>query len=182
MTNNPSDNFTRLKLWQLDELEHEGAEQIFQSFIDKNGFVPNWARVMANDPEILVAFVGLMKATMGSGKIKPLLKWKIANEVSDLNKCTYCVGVTESMLKALGAKEDDMDKIIDKENLTDKEKAAVEYAAVVTKEAFKVPENTFHKLEDNFDQEQILEITAVVGLFNYINRFNDALRVLPEKI
>ena len=38
------------------------------------------------------------------------------------------------------------------------------------------------KLEDNYDQTQILEITAVVGLFNYINRFNDALRVLPEKI
>ncbi len=29
----------------------------------------------------------------------------------------------------------------------------------------------------NFDDGQIVELAAVIGLFNYFNRFNDALRV-----
>lgn len=178
---NLSQNFTRLKLWDIEELKDERAKQIFQSFIDKQGFVPNWARVMANDPEILVAFVQLMKVTMAPGSVGAKLKWIIANEVSDLNKCTYCVGVTEAMLESLGAEKDLLEKIETHDGLSEAELAALEYAKLVTTEAYKVPDNTFDKLEDHFSDEQILEITAVIGLFNYINRFNDALRVLPEK-
>jgi len=182
MTENPSEGFTRLKLWNIDELTHEGAKQVFQSFIDSKGFVPNWARVMANDPAVLVAFAGLMKATMGPGKVDMRVKWIVADAVSDLNKCTYCVGVTGAMLKSLGADEDMLEKIREHQGLTEAEQAALEYAKVVTEKAYQVPDNTFDKLEEYFNQEQILEITSAIGLFNYINRFNDALRVLPEKI
>ena len=180
---NPSEGFTRLKLWNKDELTHGGAKVIFQSYLDSKGFVPNWVRIMANDPDILVAFTALMKTTMGPNKVDAKLKWMIANEVSDLNKCTYCVGVTEGMLKSLGADEKLIEEQIKNQtNLTPAEEAALSYAKTVTKEAYKVPDNTFNTLEQHFSQEQILEITTVVSLFNYINRFNDALRVLPEKI
>ena len=30
---------------------------------------------------------------------------------------------------------------------------------------------------EHFDDGQIIEIAAVIGLFNYFNRFNDALKV-----
>jgi len=182
MSDNPAEGFTRLKLWNIEELSDEGAKKVFQSFIDSKGFVPNWARVMAGRPEVLTAFAGLMKATMGPGAVDVKLKWLVANEVSDLNKCTYCVGVTESMLKSLGADEDMLEKIKNHEDLTEAEQVALEYAKTVTEEAYKVPDNTFDKLEQHFSGEQILEITSAIGLFNYINRFNDALRVLPEKI
>ena len=36
-------------------------------------------------------------------------------------------------------------------------------------------------LRSRFDEGQLVEIAAVAGLFNYFNRFNDALRVEPTK-
>lgn len=35
-------------------------------------------------------------------------------------------------------------------------------------------------MKEHFTDCEIVEITSVIGLFNYINRFNDALGVLPE--
>ena len=61
------------------------------------------------------------------------------------------------------------------------EKIAVQYAEAVTTDAPKVPDELFAELKKQYNDEQIVEITAVIGLFNYINRFNDALRVLPEQ-
>jgi uncharacterized peroxidase-related enzyme len=135
---------------------------------------------MANDPEILVAFAQLMKNTMSPGSVDVKLKWMIANEVSDLNKCIYCVGVTEMMLKSFGADEQLLKKIKNHNDLTPAESAAFEYAKLLTEGAYRIRDNAFDRLEDHFNQEQIMEITAVACLFNYINRFNDALRVLPE--
>lgn len=36
-------------------------------------------------------------------------------------------------------------------------------------------------LRRHFDEGEIVEICAVVGLFNYFNRFNDALGMEPTK-
>ena len=38
----------------------------------------------------------------------------------------------------------------------------------------------FEKLKERFNEAQIVEIISVMGLFNYINRFNNTLGVLPE--
>jgi alkylhydroperoxidase family enzyme len=35
-------------------------------------------------------------------------------------------------------------------------------------------------MKAEFSDEEMVELTSVVGLFNFINRFNDALGVLPE--
>jgi alkylhydroperoxidase family enzyme len=36
-------------------------------------------------------------------------------------------------------------------------------------------------LREQFDEGEIVEIAAVAGLFNYFNRFNNALRVEPTR-
>ena len=38
----------------------------------------------------------------------------------------------------------------------------------------------FGKMKETFTDDQIVEITSVIGLFNFINRFNDSLGVLPD--
>ncbi len=60
---------------------------------------------------------------------------------------------------------------------TPAEQAALAFAERMTTDAHGVSEDTFIDLSEHFDDGQIIEIAAVIGLFNYFNRFNDALQV-----
>jgi alkylhydroperoxidase family enzyme len=61
----------------------------------------------------------------------------------------------------------------------DAERRALEFAAAMSRDAHSIGEGDFEALRAHFDEGQIVEIAAVAGLFNYFNRFNDALRVPP---
>lgn len=154
------------------------AKELFENLTKSMGQVPKWVRVMANTPDILVGFFTMFKATMDDAPADKMLKWKVAYKVSDLNKCEFCVGVASMQLKQLGLKDEEI-KNIDKAD-NEKEQLALKYAQNVTQEAYKVDPDLFKQMKAVFSDEEIVEITAVIGLFNYINRFNDALRILPE--
>lgn len=54
--------------------------------------------------------------------------------------------------------------------------AALRFADAMTREA-DVSEDLFRELHNHFSEPQVVEIASVIGLFNYFNRFNNALRV-----
>lgn len=60
---------------------------------------------------------------------------------------------------------------------TPAERAALSFAERMTTDARGVDEEVWAELRAHFDEGQIVELAAVIGLFNYFNRFNDALRV-----
>ena len=172
--------FTKVKV--IGDEEATGpAVEVFGNFQEKLGKVPNWARVMANRPEILAGFAKLLSGIMGPGLVEEDNKWKVAYKVSEINKCTYCVGVAKGMLTKLGAEEEDIKNVSENvENMNDDEKIAIKYAEAVTKDAVNIPDDIFEELKKHYDDAQIVELTSAIGLFNYINRFNDALGVMPE--
>lgn len=51
----------------------------------------------------------------------------------------------------------------------------------MTRDASRVPDAVFEQLARRFDEGEIVEIAAVVGLFNYFNRFNEALKMEPTQ-
>lgn len=59
--------------------------------------------------------------------------------------------------------------------------AALEYADVVHRSGHDVSDQLFHRLRAAWDEGQIVEITLVIGMTEYFNRFNDSLRVEPTK-
>lgn len=60
---------------------------------------------------------------------------------------------------------------------TPAELAALTFAERMTTDAHGVDEEVWATLREYFDEGQIVELAAVIGLFNYFNRFNDALHV-----
>lgn len=62
---------------------------------------------------------------------------------------------------------------------TERELVALHYAEVVTTSARDVSEALWDELQEYFDDGEIVEITTVVGLFNFFNRFADALKINP---
>ena len=66
-------------------------------------------------------------------------------------------------------------------DFTAKEKAALRLAERVTRDAHSVDDQLFGELRKHFDEGEIIELLAAIGLFNYFNRFNDALEMEPTK-
>jgi alkylhydroperoxidase family enzyme len=66
-------------------------------------------------------------------------------------------------------------------DFTEKEKAALRLAEHMTRHAHTVSDQLFGELRQHFDEGEIIELLAAIGLFNYFNRFNDALQMEPTK-
>ena len=56
-------------------------------------------------------------------------------------------------------------------------RAALVYAEKTTRDAHRVTEEVFGEMKRYYSDTEILEITCVVGLANYWNRFTTALRI-----
>ena len=62
---------------------------------------------------------------------------------------------------------------------TERELAALRFAEIMTTGAREVDEALWDELQAHFDDGEIVEIATVIGLFNFFNRFADALQILP---
>ena len=56
-------------------------------------------------------------------------------------------------------------------------KAALVYAGRMSRDAHRVTEQVFAEMRKHYSDPEILEITCVVGLAGYWNRFTTALRI-----
>ena len=155
-------------------------KEIYEEYEGKGEKVPEWIKVMAHRPEILKEFRELFITIMGKGQIEPLLKWKIAYCVSETLRCPFCVDVTTKMLKKLGASEDIAEKVKRIEDLPEKEKEILQLVKEVTEKAQVCTPELFEKMKKDFSEPEIVEIVSIIGLFNYINRFNNTFCILPE--
>ncbi len=62
----------------------------------------------------------------------------------------------------------------------EREKAVILYADRLTRGAAGMRERALEELKQLFSEEQIVELTLVVGIANFTNRFNDGLRLEPD--
>ena len=68
-----------------------------------------------------------------------------------------------------------------REDFSAGEKAALELAERVTQDPHAVDDEFWSELRQHYEEGEIIELLAAIGLFNYFNRFNDALRMEPTK-
>jgi AhpD family alkylhydroperoxidase len=162
-----------------NEVINKEAKIIYNKFIESGKNIPKWIKIMANTEDILVGFFTMFKATMDDAPLPAILKWKIANEVSQLNKCEFCVDVTNSQLKQFGLSDDEIKNI--NEAADEREKVALAFARATTEKAYEIDPALLVEVKKHFNDEELVELTACIGLFNYINRFNDALGVFPDE-
>ena len=66
-------------------------------------------------------------------------------------------------------------------DFTDAEKAALELAERTTIDSNRVDDAFWNELRRYYDEGEIIELLAAIGLFNYFNRFNNALHMEPTK-
>jgi alkylhydroperoxidase family enzyme len=88
------------------------------------------------------------------------------------------------LARRLGWTGNQIDNLHDFEKRADfseKEKAALRLAERMTRDARTVDDALWEELRQHFNDGEIIELISAIGLFNYFNRVNDALRMEPTK-
>jgi alkylhydroperoxidase family enzyme len=83
------------------------------------------------------------------------------------------IGITDEQIRAL--------QFYERSSLfNEKEKATILYAERVTRGAAAIRTGSLEELRKYYDEGQIVELTLVICAANFTNRFNDALRAVPD--
>lgn len=81
------------------------------------------------------------------------------------------LGVTEELLDALY-------RIDEHRHLfSTRELAALRFAEMMTTSAQDIDEDLWDELQTHFDDGELVELASVIGFFNFMNRFADALDI-----
>jgi uncharacterized peroxidase-related enzyme len=153
---------------------------LFEDFLRERGAVPNMFRTLAHDPELLRTWFAMFRATLREGAVPTRVKEMVAVRVSKLNSCTYCLGSHTGLARRFGVTDPQLAALLDEGppgDFAPAERAALSYAEELTRHPQGVREATFEELRKHWSERQVVELTAVIGLFNSFNRFNNALQV-----
>lgn len=162
----------------LDRSDLPEFEPVFQIVESAMGFVPRSMFTMGRNPALLRAFGQMSFAVLGPGEIDGGLKQLVAHVASTAAGCRYCQAHTASSAARNGvdaAKVEAVWSFETDDRFDDAERAALRLA----RDAATVPNATtaehFADLALHFDENQVVELVAVISLFGWLNRWNDTM-------
>ena len=157
---------------------------LYDNAFAQRGNVPNMFRVMAHRPEIFATMQAHFGAVLNTGTVSTKLKELIIVRTSQVNETPYCLASHTILARNLGWSDDQLAHLSDwpqREDFSPAEKAALRLAETVTRDAHAVSDEQFAGLRTFYSEGEIVELLCAIGLFNYFNRFNNALGMEPTK-
>ncbi|MGB6691486.1 MAG: carboxymuconolactone decarboxylase family protein [Terracidiphilus sp.] len=158
---------------------------LFDMVFAQRGNVPNMFRVMAHRPEIFASMQAHFAAVLNTGTVSTRLKELIIVRTSQVNQTPYCLASHTKLAKGMGWSDDQLAHLADwreRDDFTPAEKAALRLAETVTRDAHALTDEQFAELRGFYSEGEIVDLLCAIGLFNYFNRFNDALRMEPTRL
>ena len=157
---------------------------LYDKAFAQRGNVPNMFRVMAHRPEIFATMQAHFSAVLNTGTVPTRLKELIIVRTSQVNVTPYCLASHTILARNFGWTDDQLTHLADwprRDDFTPAEKAALHLAETVTRDAHAVTDDQFAELRGYYSEGEIVELLCAIGLFNYFNRFNNALNMEPTK-
>jgi len=174
---------SRISRLDRSEVTPEVAS-LYDKVFAQRGNVPNMFRVMAHRPEIFSTMQAHFGAVLNTGTVSTKLKELIIVRTSQVNETPYCLVSHTALAKRLGWTGEQLEHLAEwpqRDDFTPAEKAALRLAETVTRNAHAVSDDQFAELRNFYSEGEIVELLCAIGLFNYFNRFNDALLMEPTK-
>lgn len=177
-------------IWDLNlepklELLEEDMKHYVEVCKEKLGLIPNVIKANATDSQRLKTFVNFYNRLMlDEGFLTKMEREMIAVVVSSINKCFYCLVAHGASLRKLSN-----DPILGEElvmnyrssRISKKHKIMLDFSAKLTEFPDKIEDSDRNKLrQENFSDEEILEIAEVTGFFNMSNRIALATDMRPN--
>ena len=157
---------------------------MFDKIFAQRGNVPNMFRVMAHRPEIFATMQAHFAAVLDTGTVSKKLKELIIVRTSQVNETPYCLASHTILARGLGWTDDQLAHLAEwrqRDDFNPAEKAALRLAETVTRDAHAVSDEQFAELRQYYSEGEVVELLCATGLFNYFNRFNNALKMEPTK-
>ena len=169
---------------ELDELPQDIRQRILE-VQERSGFIPNVFLALAHRPEEFRAFFAyhdaLMEKDSGLSKAE---REMIVVATSAANECQYCVVAHGAILRIRAKNPLIADQVATnyrKADLTERQRAMLDFALKVAGNAQAVNESDYETLRDHgFSEEDIWDIGAVTAFFALSNRMANLVAMRPN--
>lgn len=131
-------------------------------------------------PEIAQSLIRHVEAVAASGTVPRRVKELCALMVSWLNACEYCTSCHTDLAQRLGIDQVTLDELggySRSERFSARERAALAATVSLTREPRALPKNLRDDLLTYFSTDELAEILATIGLYNYLSRLSNALNL-----
>ena len=165
------DPLDRARLGALDRHFHERYDETI-------GFTPNSLLTMARRPEIVTALGDLITTIWRTGTVPAGLKALVGLVSSTSAGCRYCQAHEAVDARAHGVPDEKVAAVWSFEEsplYDDAERAALRFARYAGLVPNAVTAEHFAELREHFDEGEIVELLATIGLFGFLNRWNDSV-------
>lgn len=170
----------------LPEDHNPDIVDLIQFFRGPLGVVPNSVLTMQRRPAIARAFTALNQAVMeNGGRVTSEQKRLIGYVASHAAGCRYCEAHTILAAERFGASPERMATIWEYQtspHFTLAERAAFDFALAAACVPNAVTPEIQRALRDHWSDDEIVEITGVIALFGFLNRWNDSMATTLEDI
>ncbi|MEM6627447.1 MAG: carboxymuconolactone decarboxylase family protein [Pseudomonadota bacterium] len=178
--NRPKDAQLMTRLAPLDAKDlPEEIRPMLDGAQDLMGFQPNDALVMARNPALVKGVFAMVSAVYSpNGKVDAGLKRLIGEAASKAAGCVYCTAHAAHGASRAGVDDSKIADLWSYETsplFSDAERAAIDYAICASQTPSAVTDEGFEALRVHYDDDEIIEITAVIAMFGFLNRWNSAL-------
>lgn len=142
------------------------------------------AKLWARSPRVFIGLSLLYGALdRKSSPIEPALRTLITVLVSQVNWCAFCVDINSATGLKRGLTGAHLAALHDFEAsplFDERIKAALAYTVAVTVTGQRVDENLMARLKKHFDDDAVIELTALIAFQNLSSKFNAALDVAAQ--
>ena len=152
---------------------------------EKSGFIPNVFLVLAHRPDEFRAFFAYHDALMEKpGNLTKADREMIVVATSGANQCQYCVVAHGAILRIRAKNPLIADQVAinyRKADITERQKAMLDFALKVSRSAETVGEADFDALKSHgVDDEDIWDIAAITAFFGMSNRLANFSNMAPN--
>jgi AhpD family alkylhydroperoxidase len=147
-----------------------------------SGHIPNYLRAMAPMPGVPAAFAHVMKTLLYGGDIEPEVKLGMGLRMAQMHGSPYVVAHMERYLRTTDRGREILTAIQSGnfEPLQPADRLALQYAEGLTRGVHGVSDSEFAHVRGSYNDSQIVEMTMTVCIFNYLDRFAEALNLPVE--
>lgn len=136
------------------------------------GMTPNLHRTLAHAPAALAAYAS-MAAALAKGKLDPKLRESVAVATAGFNGCAYCASAHTAIGRGAGIAANELTANLAGNSTDSRVAAALEFVTAVLERRGDVDDRAVERVRAaGFDDAQIVELMAHVGLNTFTNMFN----------
>jgi uncharacterized peroxidase-related enzyme len=175
---------SRIEPLAIDLLQDE-LKPAFDQYRRSLGFVPNSVLIMQRKPKLVKALAQLAAAVWDPESLVNVgFKRLIAHMASRASGCRYCMAHTAGGALHLGVDPAKLEAIWSYASsplYSEAERVALDFSLAAASVPNAVDDELFAKMRQHWSDDEIVEITGVISLFGFMNRWNDTMATPLEQ-